>query len=73
MGNTKLTKTNKQETLNWVRSCLPRIESKVKAQMFGIKIALKNGYSSVNVTKYANSPICLDNLIIKHPITMVLE
>lgn len=68
-----MTKTSKQETLNWVGSCLPQVESEVKAQMFGIKIALKNGYSSVNVTKYANAPICLDNLIIKHPITMVLE
>jgi len=39
--NTELSKTDQQEMLNWVRSWLPRVESEVKAQMFGIKIALK--------------------------------
>lgn len=39
--NTELSKTDQQEMLNWVRIWLPRVESEVKAQMFGIKIALK--------------------------------
>lgn len=40
--------------------------------MFGTKVAFKNGYGSVDLKKYANTPIYLDNFIIKHPVTMVL-
>lgn len=59
--NTELSKTDQQEMLNWVRSWLPRVESEVKAQMFGIKIALK---MAVAVSMWQNMQILLSVWII---------